>query len=209
MRGFNCFRFVVAGSMCLFSSPTQAQTDSEHPRISSDPLTVEQIAIYRAVISDYVRGSSGRLNIANITEAPHAEHPFFDDECAKSINVEPNSAGVVHRLDALVVGRPQLVLVEREGQQIEIERNDPQNLLKKAIDDHEKVTNEELDQSVKQAFESGLFTLSEIVFNRTHRRAVVAYSFVCGTLCGNGNTLVLKKVGKKWKISKRCGGWVS
>ncbi len=76
----------------------------------------------------------------------------------------------------------------------------------KSIDDHEKVTEHQLDDSVKKAFETGLFTLSEIVFDKQHRRAVVAYSFVCGGLCGNGNTLVLKKIGQRWKISKRCGG---
>jgi len=87
--------------------------------------------------------------------------------------------------------------------------NDPQKLIKKAIDDHEKVTDKELDKSTKKAFETGLFTLSEIVFDKQHKHAVVAYSFVCGGLCGNGNTLLLEKVGKKWKISKSCGGWVS
>jgi len=30
------------------------------------------------------------------------------------------------------------------------------------------------------------------------RRAAVAYSFVCGMLCGNDNMLVLKKVGQYW-----------
>jgi hypothetical protein len=28
-------------------------------------------------------------------------------------------------------------------------------------------------------------------------------------LCGNGNTLVLKKVGQYWRVTRRCGGWVS
>lgn len=81
--------------------------------------------------------------------------------------------------------------------------------MKKAIDEHEKVTDEQLDQSVKQAFRTGLFTLSEIAFDKEHRRAVVSYSFVCGMLCGHGNTMVLKKLGQNWKIAKRCGGWVS
>jgi hypothetical protein len=66
-----------------------------------------------------------------------------------------------------------------------------------------------IDDSVKQAFQTGLFTLSEIVFDKDHRRAVVTYSFVCGTLCGNGDTLLLKKVGQHWRVAKRCGGWIS
>ena len=69
-----------------------------------------------------------------------------------------------------------------------------------------KVTDKELDKSTKKAFETGL---SEIVFDKLHKHAVVTYSFRCGGLCGNGNTLLLAKVGKKWKISKSCGAWVS
>jgi hypothetical protein len=34
------------------------------------------------------------------------------------------------------------------------------------------------------------------------RRAVVAYSFVCGMLCGNGNTLVLKRDGVAEPLSR-------
>ena len=119
------------------------------------------------------------------------------------------SVHVVHKLDSLLAGNPQLVLVQRQQQEQEIQGNDPQKLIKKAIDGHEKATDKELDKSTKKAFETGLFTLSEIVFDKLHKHAVVAYSFVCGGLCGNGNTLLLEKVGKKWKISKSCGAWVS
>jgi hypothetical protein len=100
-------------------------------------------------------------------------------------------------------------LVDPDPQQETIKQNDPQNPIKKAIDEHQKVTDEQLNQSVKGAFGSALFELSEIAFDKEHSRAVVSYSFVCGELCGSGNTLVLKKVGHAWKVVKRCGGWVS
>jgi hypothetical protein len=122
---------------------------------------------------------------------------------------EVSPVHVVHKLDSLLAGNPGLVLVQRQQQEQEIEGNDPQKLIKKAIDGHKKVTDKELDGSTKKAFETGLFTLSEIVFDKQRKHAVVAYSFVCGALCGNGNTLLLEKVGKKWSIRKRCGGWVS
>jgi hypothetical protein len=54
--------------------------------------------------------------------------------------------------------------------------------MKRAIDDREEVTEKQVDDSVKRAFETGLFTLTEIIFDKQHRRAVVAYSFVCGGL---------------------------
>ena len=61
----------------------------------------------------------------------------------------------------------------------------------------------------KPAFPTGLFTFSEIVFNKQHTRAILQYSFVCGGLCGNGDTVVLKKANGKWKITGHCRRWIS
>ncbi len=183
------------------------QEDAPKPKVSDDSLTPEQIAVYRAVLKDYTKGSDGALNLANITEPLDQS----DKACFEGIEVGVSkvSTPVVHRLTPSLVLNSRIVLVDPDRQQKAIKENDPQNLLKKAVDDHEKVTDEQVDQSVKQAFETGLFALSEIAFDKEHRRAVVAYSFACGMLCGNGNTLVLKKVGKDWRVTKRCGGWVS
>ena len=81
--------------------------------------------------------------------------------------------------------------------------------MKRAIDDAERVTEKQLDNSLRDAFAVGLFTLSEIVFDKRHQHAFLAYSFVCGGLCGHGNTIVLKKVGGKWKQGKMCRSWIS
>jgi hypothetical protein len=107
------------------------------------------------------------------------------------------------------VADKRVVLVDPDHQQETIKENDPENLMKKAIDDRQKITEGQLDRSIKSAFDGGLFTLSEIVFDKGHLQAVVSYSFVCGGLCGHGNTLVLKKLGNSWKVTKKCGGWVS
>ncbi len=100
-------------------------------------------------------------------------------------------------------------LVNADEQEKKIEMNDPQIVMKSAIDEHAEVTDKQLEDSIKRAFETGLFSFSEIRFDKQHRNAVVQYGFACGRLCGNGNTLLLKKSGNKWKIRKRCGGWVS
>jgi len=203
--GRSCWIFMVL----LFSEVLPAQTDSQHTTLSPDPLTTEQIAIYRAVILNYLRDSKDKLNIADTTESPDQD-ALDDTACVKGLDVDKTHRAIsVHKLDSLAAGDPQLALVHHDGQEQLIEQNDPQKLLKRAIDDHQKVMEQELDNSIKKAFETGLFTLSEIVFDRQHRHAVVTYSFVCGGLCGSGNRLVLKKVGRKWKITKRCGGWVS
>jgi hypothetical protein len=67
-----------------------------------------------------------------------------------------------------------------------------------------------VEKAVKEAFANGLFSMSEIAFDKSHRHAVVAYRFWCGALCGNGRTLVFEKAGNEWKNTERkCGGWIS
>jgi hypothetical protein len=187
------------------------QEDAPKPKVSKDPLTAEQIAVYRTVLRDYTKGSGGSLNLADKTEPLDQSGPFFDKSCMKGLELEPaeSSVPVVHQLDFAVASNKKFVLVDPERQEEKIKANDTQNLMKRAIDDGEKVSDKQIENSVKQAFATGLFTLTEIMFDKQHLHAVVAYSFVCGMLCGHGNTLILKKVGQEWKVSKRCGGWVS
>jgi hypothetical protein len=187
------------------------QEDVQKPRLSDDSMTSEQLAVYRAVLKDYTKKSDAKLNLANQTEPLDQSSPMFDKGCFNGIQIDTTqpSGLVVHRIDPTLVLNTRMTLVDPDQQRQTIEENDPQNLVKKAVDDGEKVTDVQLDRSVENAFENGLFTFSEIVFDKEHRHAVVAYSFACGSLCGHGNTLVLKKVGKEWRVTKTCGGWVS
>lgn len=182
-----------------------SQDDSPKPPVSDEPLTTEQIAVYRVVLKNYLKGWDGALNLANMTE------PFdqLGKACLKGMRLgHATIPPMTHKLEPSLVSNTKIVLVDPERQEAAIKDNDPQNLMKKAMDGHDKVT-EQLDESLKQAFQSGLFTLSEIVFDREHHRAAVAYRFVCGMLCGNGNTVVLKKEGQDWKVTKKCFGYVS
>lgn len=151
------------------------------------------------------------MNVANRTELFDQSGPMSDKACFSGIRLETTHAQslTVHRLDAAVALDSGIELVDPDKQQETIKGNDPQELVKKVVDDREVVTDKQIDESVKHAFHTGLFTLSEIVFDKEHRRAIVTYSFVCGSLCGNGNTLVLKRTGRGWRVTKRCGGWVS
>jgi hypothetical protein len=199
-------RFIIS-VLVVISLGAVAQENAPKPSVSDAPLTGEQTAVYRAVLGVYLKGSDRVLNLANVTEPLEGA----DTACVRGIDtsVAKGSAFIVHRFALSFVADTKIMLVDPDSQEVRIKENDPQNLISKAIDDHQKITDEQLDTSIKSAFDTGLFTLSEIAFDRDHRRAVVSYSFVCGGLCGNGNTLVLKKVGHIWKVTKRCGGWVS
>ena len=181
------------------------------PRLSKDPLTAEQVAIYRAVLEQYVENDfSAALNIANRTEALDSAWPEGQMGCSKRLTMEAApQRPIVHRVSPAVVLGSKMVLVDPERQAKLVKQNDPQKLVHKAIDKHEPVSDKDLDDSVKRAFATGLFTFSEILFDRSHQHAILQYSFWCGSLCGHGKTLVMKKSAGKWHIEKECSDWVS
>lgn len=201
-------RLLLVAIACLsVSSISRAQ---EEPTLSKNPLTTDEVAVFRAVLKDYLKGSREVMLLADTT-VPLEQSPTFVRTCAAEIAapLDRDARATIHHIDPSVVTGLNVKLVDAAAQNKEVERNDPQRMIHDAIDDGKKVTNKQLDDSLKKAFESALFTLSEIVFDPKHTRAVVAYSFYCGSLCGNGNTLALRRVGKIWKVSKHCGGWVS
>jgi len=111
-------------------------------------------------------------------------------------------------MDSAVALNLKIDLVDPHRQEEKIKNGDPAILMKKVINDGESVAQKEIDDATEQAVKNGLFTLSEIIFNKQHDRALVSYSFVCGELCGQGRLLLLKKVGGKWKIHKTCQEWL-
>jgi hypothetical protein len=193
------------------SITAETQEDTPKPKVTKTPLTVDQLAVYRAVLEDFMKDSDGSLNLADKTVPLDQAGPLSDEECVKRLKLENSgqSAPFVHQLDQAVALNSKMVLVDPDLQQKKVTENDPQKLMKRAIDGGEQVSEKEIDSSVKQAVETGLFTLSEIVFDKAHKHALVEYSFVCGELCGNGEKLVLERAGRKWRISKRCGRWIA
>jgi len=92
-------------------------------------------------------------------------------------------------------------LVDASKQAIIVASNDPDRTMGKG---------ESVEDAVNGAFATGLFSVSEIVFDSEHQHALVSYRFWCGSLCGSGATLVFEKVDGEWRSTDRmCGGWVS
>ena len=190
-----------------------AQHDPGKTKLSKTPLTAEQIYVYRAVLAEYVQSDpTASLNIANRTE-PLGSGGFLDDNDDKCIahfkGPRPTKLLTVHQLSGEVPLSPKMILVDPDRQSALVKQNDPQQLIHRVIDGHEAFSEKKLDESVTQAFATGLFTFSEIVFDKRHKYALVQYSFWCGSLCGSGELLVLKNRSGKWFVNKRCGGWVS
>jgi hypothetical protein len=198
-------------SVLLSALTVPAQDNPPQPTVNNESLTSEQIAVYRAVLQDYLGDSKAVLNLADKTDPVESPASAFNGSCQddRTKQAIPSLIPIVHRFSKSTALGPKVIIVDPDQQREKIKTSDPQNLIKKAIDDHEAVPENQLDDNVKQAFANGLFSFSEIIFDKWHRRALVQYGFVCGMLCGHGNTLILKKVGKDWKVSKTCSSWVS
>jgi hypothetical protein len=168
---------------------TAVQDSAARTQVSREELTPEQISIYRVVLKDYLKGAGQPLNVSYWTRELDPSAPLFGKECVRDLNLVRPVAKVVHRLDSRIATSPTISLIDGE-------------LKKKRI-------REEEAQDIARSSDNGILTLSEIVFDRNHRYAVVSYSYYCGTLCGQGSTLILKKSGEEWKTTGGCGSWIS
>jgi|SRR5262244_2523524 len=183
-----------------------AQSEDVKPTLSKSPLTEEQVAVYRAFLQFYEHGADKQLNVADTTEWLDVSELRQDSDCLKSfgqIDFEsPEQAGpTVHTLAPTLAVAGRIVLVDPAHQKEKVRQNDPGKTMREG---------KSVDRAVNEAFASGLLTLSEIAFDKEHRRAVMSFSFFCGRLCGNGGTVMFKRVGHKWKLVKQsCGEWVS
>ncbi len=195
-------RWAVVGCVLLLTGLCALAKDK--PRRSAVPLSVDEIAIYKAVLQQY----SGESSSLNVSAETYPLDPNFEmnglkrGECLEGIQLENLSAiaHTYHNLPVEVLGN-RMSLVDPHNQAKIVRHNDPQNALSKS---------RSIDSAVKRAFDTALFSLSEIAFDKDHHHAVVAYRFWCGSLCGNGSTLVFEKVGNAWKKTNRtCAGWVS
>lgn len=178
-------------------------SDEKKLVVSDKSLTAEQLAIYRTVLKHYLSGEGGELNLSIRTVPIETEGPFAGHDCSQKLDMEPMQANVVHSFklaDLTRLGVSTLRLVDPDQQGREVKKNDPGKAIREGIS---------VDDAVKNGFAHALFSLSEIWFDKKHEHAVVSYSFWCGSLCGNGGTLVLVRKEDRWSVKAQCGGWVS
>src|SRR5579872_4511808 len=173
------------------------------PTVSQSPMDADQAAVYHAFLGSYSNGSKARLNLSKITS------PFDLEEergaaCLRGIELDAKSQAdsAVHEFDPQIVSTEKNIqLVDPQNQRKAVQSNDPGNAIRHG---------EDVDHAVAAGFASGLLTLSEVMFDKEHRYAVMNFSFVCGGLCGHGATVVFEKKNRQWKESKRqCSSWMS
>jgi hypothetical protein len=183
-----------------------ATSKSQKSVKSTIPLSADEIAIYKAVLRTYSGDKDINLNVAAATYPldPNASTTGLDQpECLKDIELEnlTTASNSYHELPGDVLPSKAMRLVDPKKQARIVHSNDPSNTIRKG---------EPVKGAVEAAFSTGLFSMSEIAFDKGHHFAVVRYSFWCGSLCGHGRTLAFENANGEWRNANRnCGNWIS
>ena len=192
----------VKQAMALSSSPSGS--GHEKPIKNTTPLGADEVAVYRAVLEERLCRGCASLNVSNVTYLLDltSDKNGMNCDCLQDIYLEDSSAfHSFHELTAEILPGGNSALVDPAKQAKIVRANDPDRTMRMG---------KTADEAVNNAFATGLFSLSEIAFDRSHHYAIVRYGFWCGSLCGSGATLVLEKTGDQWKVTDRkCGGWIS
>jgi hypothetical protein len=189
-------------ALVLLAAVTVTAAQESKPKVSEKPVTAEQLAIYRLVLGDWIQHGWRSVNLAVQTVPLDATGPSGDSECTKGLEMEPAPAEV-HRFrtaELEKLGSGNIALVDPDRQRDEVRENDPERSIGKG---------KSIEEAVNNGFAHGLFTLSEIRFDKQHKVAIVSYGFFCGSLCGNGGTVVFEKTDTGWSRKKRCNDWIS
>jgi len=179
--------------------PQAAKPPDTQPRISDQPLTSDQLAIYREILHGWMDDQKHPVHLS-IQTVPLEKD---SDDCAKKVSLEKIDPLLIHRFrkeDVEQLGSKMIELVDPDVQRREVEKNDPGKAIRSGVT---------VDDAVNNGFAHGLVTLSEIRFDQKHELAIVWYGFRCGGLCGNGGTAVMEKKNGVWQNKSYCSMWVS
>ena len=164
-------------------------------------LSADEVAVYSTVLHQW-NADARTLNVANRTFPLDSVSRDSTCECLRGLDVE-SLAHAFHSFHYLThddFSERNIRFVDAK-QFTAVQTDDPHNGMAEG---------KSIEKAVDDAVGSGLFSISEIAFDREHRVALVSYEFVCGSLCGSGGTWLLEKADGVWKRTDRaCGGWVS
>jgi len=184
--------FVVL-ALGFFHSAALASAQQEQQQISSSSFTHEQTAVYQAFFAAYREGLSRQwMNVAEVTNILQPDEGDYSG-CMKGFAKAPPDK-VIHRLTEDFGQQNHLHIVDPKTHKVQ----DPEDEMRKG---------QSVESAVKSGFDTGLLTLSEIIFDVNHKRAAFRYSFHCGGLCGHAETVVYEKRRRVWKPSKNSCGY--
>jgi hypothetical protein len=172
------------------------------PKVSDQALSAEQLAIYKLILKGWMDNGKHAVHLGIQTDPFPLDELTGDQSCGKGLSLEA-AQNVVHRFraeDLARLGSSKIELVDVEKQAQEVRENDPEKSIRGG---------KSIAAAVSNGFAHGLVTVSEIRFDEKHEHAIVWYGFVCGSLCGNGGTVMLVKENGVWKRGQNCSNWIS
>jgi hypothetical protein len=188
-------------TLMLLCMPASAR---DKPVKAASTLSADEVAIYKALLQQYSEGKDIALNVSQTTYPldPSSPTSSLDPNCLQGIRIDLEAgAHTFHEMPPDILPGKSMKLVDPRKQTKIVRSNDPG----KTIRDGKPVKD-----AVENAFSTALFSMSEIIFDKEHRFAVVSYSFYCGGLCGHGAALVFEKIKGEWrKTNRNCGSWIS
>ena len=157
--------------------------------------TTDSAIIYGAFL-DYWTGKEKKpINISVKAEAPTAEALKQFSDCAGDTHWAPVES--IYDLTGLIGKLSYVRLVDPDMWS----PRDPGELIAQG---------RSVESGVESGFDSSLVTFSAIAFDETHTTAAFTFSFVCGSRCGTGRTVVFKRTADGWgESAKQCDVWVS
>jgi hypothetical protein len=168
------------------------------PQLEDPPLNAERVRVYGDFLDIF--SSLHFRRIANQT-APFAPSDLPQGSpCVHGMVLENQSSArrVLHRFGPEIISGRDLILVDPIEQARILEQKEIEGK------SHGDKSQEELIKMTERvASDYGFLALSEIVFDQTHRFAVLKYLYFCGSRCKQGGTLVMEKVGSSWTASTR------
>jgi hypothetical protein len=192
-RFFPALALAALMAVCGWKSHVAAASEA-----SSRPDDASRI--YSEFLDHWHGSGRGTLNVSRIAEAPTKEEIDDFTNCASNANglkPEWEHAANTNDLEGAIGTLAYVRLVNPE----QWHPTDPEDLMSKG---------QSVESAVDAGFAGGLMTLSTIVFDRSHETAAMTYSFVCGSLCGNGGSVIFRKTPAGWvQIENVCGTWIS
>ena len=180
-----------------FAGPAASQVARD-----AAPISRDELGVFEAVLNAWLGAKPGKQLInQRLGPAPSPSDPENAD-CVKGVRFGPEAGA--GRLEGSLIG----VQFSRKGLElVDGQKWSPNDrALQEAV---RRGPKSGLNQALDQAFSHSLITFSRVAFSHDRKDALVSFGQVCGSLCGTGSTLRLHKTGEHWKISERCGNWIS
>ena len=195
VRSLSVVLLVATLALCVEYTPAAT---NDHAAMAAANEVAE---IYKKFLNDWTEiGKTSSVNVAKMAQTPSPEDIKSFSICARkgaTSNSQWLPAKGIDDLGDIVGKLPYVHLVDLK----EWKPDDPEDLASQK---------QSIESAVNASFAHGLMTVSAITFDESDKTAAFTYSFVCGSLCGSGGTVIFRRMPGGWIQSKQqCGGWVS